>query len=118
VSAARKPKGKPRRKAGRVSPKRKARKLIFPLVIEGQEMRVVFTPDKFDGQGHFEFESPHKPRRRILVSETGYRSHFAPMDEIKAAGGPKGFARELVLAAVRAIERRMKGYDVRQLALF
>ena len=43
--------------------------------------------------GHFEFRSPHQPPRRIPVSETGYRSHFAAMDDIEATDSPQEYAR-------------------------
>ena len=33
--------------------------------------------------GQFVFRSPHKPARRIPVSQTGYRSHFADMSEVE-----------------------------------
>lgn len=114
----RKAKRNPRRKAGKASRKRSARKLVFKLVVEAQEMRVVYTPNWSEDYGHFEFHSPHNPPRRIPVSETGYRSHFAPMEEVKAAASPKDYARELVLASFHEVDRRAKGYDSRQLALF
>jgi len=77
---------------------------------------VTYTPNYFGGefaQGQFEFRSPHRPARRIVISETGYLSHFAPMAEIEAADSPQDYAQEIVLAhlnrsgAVRdAAERR------------
>lgn len=39
-----------------------------------------------------EFSSPHEPRRPISVSVTGYRSFFAPMDEIEAAPSIEKYA--------------------------
>jgi hypothetical protein len=113
----RKAKRNPRRKAGRAARKPRPRKLAFVLTIEAQEMRVIFTPEYFAGQGHFEFHSPHNPPRRIPVSETGYRSHFAPMDEVRAAASPKDYARELVLAAISQPAKGAKT-DARQLPLF
>jgi hypothetical protein len=49
----------------------------------------------------FEFRSPHKPARRIPVSETGYRSHFADMSEIEDAASPEDYARLVVLNFIR-----------------
>jgi len=48
-----------------------------------------------------EFTSPHQPRRSTPVSENGYRSFFAPMDEIAAAPSIETYASmvALVLAA-------------------
>ena len=71
--------------------------MTFTLVVEAQEMIVKYVPDWMVDMGHFEFKSPHEPPRRISVSETGYRSHFAPMDEVKAARSPEDYARGVVL---------------------
>lgn len=75
----------------------------FRLVIEAQAMSVTYKPYYFGGQdpyGHFEFRSPDEPPRRIPVSETGYRSHFAPMAEIEAAKSPEHYARAVALAII------------------
>jgi hypothetical protein len=45
--------------------------------------------------GHFEFRSPHEPPRRIPISETGYRSHFAPMDDVEASTSPQEYMRAI-----------------------
>jgi hypothetical protein len=47
--------------------------------------------------GHFEFRSPHEPPRRIPLSETGYRSHFASMEDVESASSPQDYARGVVL---------------------
>jgi hypothetical protein len=57
------------------------------------------------GMGHFQFRSPHKPARRIPVSETGYRSHFADMDAIEAADSPEDYARSYALSLIRRVPR-------------
>jgi hypothetical protein len=78
--------------------------VVFSLTIEAQEVLVAYTPYWMGGEapyGHFEFFSPHEPPRRIPVSETGYRSHFAPMHEVEAAPSPQDYAREVALALVR-----------------
>lgn len=121
ASSARKSRNSPRRKAGRASRKRTPRKLGFRLTVEGQEMLVSYTPNYFDGefaQGHFEFRSPYDPPRRIPVSETGYRSHFAPMEDIAAAASPQDYAREIVLAFLNENARPAKGDARGQLSLF
>ena len=110
----------PRRKAGRKAVRKAKRIATFRLVIEAQEMIVTFEPNWSEGEfafGHFEFRSPHEPPRRIPVSETGYRSHFAPMDEVRAAASPKDYARELVLASISQTAKGAKSDD-RQLPLF
>jgi hypothetical protein len=64
-------------------------RIAFTLSIEGQEMIVDYRPDYLGDVGHFEFRSPHEPPRRIPVSETGYRSYFAAMEDVKAASSPR-----------------------------
>lgn len=88
----------PRRKAGRAAV-RKPNKLTFRLTVDAQEMIVDYKPDTSDSDfafGRFEFRSPYRKRRGIPVSRTGYLSRFIPMADIKAVGGPKVCAREIV----------------------
>jgi hypothetical protein len=112
----------PRRKAGRKAVHKAKRTLTFRLVVEAQEMIVSYEPNWSEGEfacGHFEFRSPHEPPRRIPVSETGYRSHFAPMAEIESYTDPEQYARAFVLACLSRSEkanRRLPGN--RQLSLF
>jgi hypothetical protein len=112
--------GKPsRRKAGRKPIRKEKRKLSFRLIVEAQNMLVSYEPDTLGGYGHFEFRSPHKPPRRILVSETGYLSHFAPMEEVAAAGSPADFARDYALSVLDAgSQQRVKAAAKGQLSLF
>ena len=66
-------------------------------------MIVSYEPNWSDGEfacGHFEFRSPHEPPRRIPLSETGYRSHFAPMSEIAQYAKPEDYALEFVRACL------------------
>ena len=72
--------------------------ITFTLTIDAQEMRVEYIPNRFTSfpVGHFQFFSPHEPRRRIPVSKTGYRSHFAPMPEIRPPS-PQEYAHALAL---------------------
>ena len=78
--------------------------MTFTLTIDAQDMVVYYRPRYFvtADYAHFEFTSPHEPRRRIPVSETGYRSHFAPMHEIEAAPSVEEYARAVALALMRA----------------
>ena len=73
----------------------------FRISVEGQEMLVEYTPSWMGDLGQFEFRSPHKPVRRIPVSQTGYRSHFAPMPDIVAEASPQEYARLVALAFIR-----------------
>jgi hypothetical protein len=79
------------------SSRRKAKKRVttFTLVVEAQEMIVTYQPNWMPDTGHFEFRSPHEPARRIPVSETGYRSHFASMEDVEAASSPQDYARDV-----------------------
>lgn len=101
---------------------RAAKQRTFRLVIEAQEMSVTYKPYYLGGQdpyGHFEFRSPHEPPRRIPVSETGYRSHFAPMADIEAAPSPEDYARAVALAIIgREPAGQTDEEDGGQLALF
>ena len=76
---------------------------VFTLTIDAQEMTVRYLPYWTKGlapYGHFEFKSPAEPRRRIPVSETGYRSYFAPMHEIEDAPSVEEYARAVALALI------------------
>jgi hypothetical protein len=97
--------------------KGKKRLITFSLVIEAQEMIVDYQPNWMADTGHFEFRSPHEPRRRIPVSETGYRSHFAPMDEVEASASPQDYARDVALALLRSPKRTRSDSET-QLPLF
>ena len=81
------------------------RRVTFRITVEAQPMVVTYQPNWMADMAQFEFRSPHKPPRRIPVSETGYRSHFASMDEVKAAKSPQDFAREEALALLRSHRR-------------
>ena len=85
--------------------KAKKRPLTFTLVVEAQEMIVKYTPDWMVDMGQFEFRSPHRPPRRIPVSETGYRSHFASMEDVEASSSPQDYARDFVLSQIETPQR-------------
>ena len=98
--------------------------LRFTLVIDAQEMIVHYRPNTFASPSyvHFEFESPKEPKCRIPVSETGYRSHFAPAWEVDEAPSVEEYARAVALTLMGA-KSCPEGNDDRkeasgQLALF
>jgi hypothetical protein len=93
------------------------KRISFRLVIDFQEMVVDYRPNHMSDYGQFEFRSPHKRARRIPVSNTGYRCHFAPMEDVKASASPKDYAREVVIDIMRS-ERRGKPELAGQLPLF
>ncbi len=91
---------------------------VFTLTIEAQDITVRYRPYYIDGLDPYavlEFTSPHQPRRRIPVSETGYRSFFAPMREIEAAPSIEQYA--CMLALLLAEESRPSVANADQLAL-
>jgi hypothetical protein len=100
----------------KAQPAKMARK-TFTITVEGQPMVVSYEPRWLkSGYAHFVFQSPHKPPRRIPLSETGYRSHFVSMEDVKEARSPQDFARDLASAWLRSKQSRPE--DPRQLALF
>jgi hypothetical protein len=90
-----------RRKAQRAN----KRRMTFRISVEAQEMVVSYRPYRFADLGHFEFRSPHRPPRRIPLNKSGYLSHYAPMEDVKAAKSPQEFAREEALALLRSSRR-------------
>lgn len=93
---------------------------VFTLTVDSQEMRVRYQPNFIGGIDPYaliEFTSPHEPPRRIPVSETGYRSFFAPMCEIEAAPSLEKYT--VLVAAFLVNERRgPEVADADQLDLF
>jgi hypothetical protein len=70
-------------------------KVTFNLIFEGQQITVKHLSNcYFTGYDHFEFLSPHQPVQTIPISETGYRSYFAPNKE--SALGIEAYAYELM----------------------
>jgi hypothetical protein len=97
--------------------KRKKRFITFTLVVEAQEMIVEYQPNWSADTGMFEFRSTYEPPRRIPISETGYRSHFAAREDVEASPSPKDYAREVVLAHLRS-RQPARHEDRDQLPLF
>jgi hypothetical protein len=96
---------------------RKHRRETFTITVEAQPMIVSYEPNWLkSGNAHFVFRSPHNPPQRIPVSDTGYLSHFAAMEDVRQARSPHNFARAFVLAALDSKPTRPA--DPRQLALF
>jgi hypothetical protein len=78
--------------------------ITFTIRINAQDILVRYRPRYFESAdyGRFEFLSPHEPRRRIPLSETGYRNHFAPMHEVEAASSLEAYAHALAAALIGA----------------
>jgi hypothetical protein len=81
-------------------------RITFTIVIEAQEITVDYRARWMTGYGHFEFRSPHEPPRPIPVSETGYRSYFAAMEDVELWASPQDFAHEV---ALRLLQSRRTG---------
>ena len=81
----------------------------FVLTIDAQDIAVRYRPYYIAGHDPYamlEFTSPHEPRSRTPVSESGYRSFFAPMDEITAAPSIETYA--CMVAALLAAKRGLR----------
>jgi len=96
--------------------------MTFTLTIEAQEIVVHYWSQYFvtADYARFEFTSPHEPRRRIPVSETGYRSHFAPVWEIAEASSVEEYAYAVALTLMTGISNGDDAGESQgsQLALF
>lgn len=67
----------------------------------------------------FRISQPAPAAGRIPVSETGYRSHFAPMPDIEAEASPQEYARLVALAFIRrAPAPTIRDEDYEQPSLF
>jgi hypothetical protein len=80
---------------------------VFTVTIDAQEIRVRYRPNHIGGRDAYailEFISPHQPRRGTPVSESGYRTFFAPMRDIETAPSIKIYAG--MVAVVLSSERR------------
>lgn len=56
----------------------------------GIAITVTFTPERFGLADHIEIETQN--RRKLPVTETGYRSHFMEAGTVAAHGGALAFA--------------------------
>jgi len=57
-------------------------------------------------------------RTVLPVTETGYRSHFVPREEVEALGGPVAYARAWLDHAAKSSEWQAHKAASRQLSLF
>ena len=80
----------------------------FSLTIEGQQIDIAYTPNKFSAYGHFEFRSAHQPPRSIPISKTGYLSHFMPIGEIEQLGSPQACAESIIKTLLDSQKKKPK----------
>jgi hypothetical protein len=53
-----------------------------------------------EGTAQFQFRTLHKAARRIPVSETASRSHFACMEGVEEAESPQAYVRLYALSVI------------------
>jgi len=87
---------------------------VFTVTLSAQEVRVRYRPYYIGGLDPYavlEFTSPHHPRRRIPLSETGYRSFFAPMREIENAPTVEQYACMVALLLLQELSTPSRKSD-------
>jgi hypothetical protein len=94
----------------------KKRRLTFKVFVEAQPVVVHYQPNWMEDMGQFEFRSPHRPPRRIPLSDSGYYCHLVPMEDVQAAKSPQDFARAEAMLLVQ-LRRRVWG-KTNELPLF
>jgi hypothetical protein len=79
----------------------------FSLAVNGETLRVAYTPDYFPraGTDSFYFTSPHEPAQPHPLSQTGFLSQFASHDAVEACGGARGYAAQFAAAKLRGEEK-------------
>jgi hypothetical protein len=91
------------RKKSKKAASSRPQKRRFRLTIEGQPMVVEYVANSRPGLGVFVFQSPHKPARRIPLSEYGRHTHLADMVAVEAEGSPEDYARSAALDFIRRV---------------
>jgi hypothetical protein len=72
----------------------------------------------FHATAHLQLRTLCPERAQLPVTETGYRSHFLPMGEVEAAGGPVAYALAWLDYMAQSREWRRIEQESRQLSLF
>lgn len=85
----------------------------IPLVIRYESR---WLDSKATNVAHLQVESA--ARERLPITETGYRSHFAPAAEIEDAGGPVAYTTAWLDDMARSAEWKRYAEASRQLSLF
>lgn len=94
------------------------------IIWRGLHVRVQFIPVYAKGflelygwsMAHLEITS--KNRVELPVTETGYRSHFLPEEEVKARGGPEAYVRAWLDHAALSPVWIAKREAAKQMSLF
>lgn len=85
------------------------------------EIRIRFHPNRFAGHDHLELETLPKnggKRPALPLTETGYKSHFAPHGEIEAGGGAVQYVLDALTKAEQSLEWQRYLAASQQLSLF
>lgn len=67
---------------------------------------------------HLEIESLSPPRAPLPMTETGYRSHFIPPQDVERFGGPEAYVEAWITELSGTAAWRQTDAAARQLALF
>ena len=109
-----------------MTPNPSAKELIETLVWDGVTVEVRYDPDwsslsklGADRQiAHIELQVLEPMGAPLPVTETGYRSHFLPPEEVNVAGGPLAYVRRWLGEEERKPAWRRADMARRQLDLF
>lgn len=87
----------------------------------GIAIRIAFAPVSFGGSenyrvSHFDIETD--AREPLPITETGYRSHFLPPDEVEDAGGPVAYVVAWLDHAAQSPDWKRREDEMRQGSLF
>ncbi len=89
----------------------------------GIEIEIRWNADylAFEGcpdMAHLEIESLSPPRAPLPMTDTGYRSHFIPPQEVERFGGPEAYVEAWIAELSDSTAWRQTHASARQLALF
>ncbi|MHA6266343.1 hypothetical protein ACXYMP_05700 [Aliiroseovarius sp. CAU 1755] len=74
-------------------------------------------PDEFH-MAHIEIESIEPARAMLPITETGYRSHFVPEQEVIEGGGALAYVEQALDEAASSISWQIREQEARQYSLF
>jgi hypothetical protein len=91
-------------------------KSVVTIEWQGVTVLVSYSPSDIMAHAHIELRVPDK--RRLPVTETGYRSHFLPRGVVEAAGGPEAFVKAWLDEEAKTSKWKKQAEADRQLSLF
>ncbi|ESQ82989.1 hypothetical protein [Asticcacaulis benevestitus] len=72
------------------------------------------TSHGYAAQGHIQVEAIEPERAPLPITETGYRSHFIPAEQVERQGGPLAFVTLWIEGAAKSSQWREHLAQVRQ----